>query len=267
MPGVSVKQLAGVLGVPVDRLLAQLTKAGLPMKSAEETVSDDQKAQLLSFLRDSHGTSKTASTPSKITLKRKSVSELKQSTTTGGRGAKTRTVSVEVRKKRTYVKRSVAIAEENERLKAEKEEKEKLLKAKEDLKKKLDKKYAATKYLVQKLKDEVRETAPAGEAAPVAGEPEVTAETQVAEAAPSAAAEEAAPKTPAKDKAEAEAADAKKGKKGKGKEFGEEGKGKKGKKRSDKQLARKMLDVEESVAEFEEEFVAADERNLRVNHR
>ena len=40
MPGVSVKQLASVLGVPVDRLLTQLSKAGLPMTSPEETVRD-----------------------------------------------------------------------------------------------------------------------------------------------------------------------------------------------------------------------------------
>ena len=116
MPGVSVKQLASVLGVPVDSLLAQLSKAGLPMTSPEETVSDDQKAQLLNFLRDSHGSSTTTAAPSKITLKRKSVSELKQPVTTG-RGVRSKTVSVEVRKKRTYVKRSVVIAEETERLK------------------------------------------------------------------------------------------------------------------------------------------------------
>jgi len=251
MPGVSVKQLASVLGVPVERLLAQLTKAGLPMTSAEETVSDDQKAQLLSFLRDSHGTSRTTSTPSKITLKRKSVSELKQPVTTG-RGVKSRTVSVEVRKKRTYVKRSVAIAEENERLKAEKEEKEKLLKAKEDLKKQLDSEK-------QKLKAEVVETAP-----------EVSAETETAQAEVAAVVAEAGtaapvvgevtPEAPVKEKsAEAESAEQKKSKKPKGREFEEEAKGKKGKKRSDKHMARVMLDAEESVAEFEEEFVAADE--------
>ncbi|WP_455219449.1 translation initiation factor IF-2 associated domain-containing protein, partial [Kaarinaea lacus] len=137
MPGVSVKQLASVLGVPVDRLLAQLSKAGLPMTSEEETVSDDQKAQLLNFLRDSHGSTQKTGAPSKITLKRKSVSELKQPVTTG-RGVRSKTVSVEVRKKRTYVKRSVVIAEEEERLKTEKEAKEKLLKAKEELKKKLE---------------------------------------------------------------------------------------------------------------------------------
>jgi len=248
MPGVSVKQLANVLGVPVERLLAQLTKAGLPMKSAEETVSDDQKAQLLSFLRDSHGTSRTTTTPSKITLKRKSVSELKQPVTTG-RGVKSRTVSVEVRKKRTYVKRSVAIAEENERLKAEKEEKEKLQKAKEEIKKRLDTEK-------QKLKAEVTEPVPEGADAIASAEPEV-AVTAVEAEAKAPVAEEAKPSAPEKE--EQESAEAKKAKKTKGREFEEESKGKKGKKRSDKHMARVMLDAEESVAEFEEEFVAEEE--------
>ena len=140
MAGVSVKQLATVLGVPVDRLLTQLSKAGLPMTSPEETVNDEQKAQLLNFLRSSHGTSaeSTTSEPSKITLKRKSVSELRQPVTAGGRGGRSKTVSVEVRKKRTYVKRSVALAEETERLKAEKLEKEKIQKAKAELKKQIE---------------------------------------------------------------------------------------------------------------------------------
>ena len=250
MPGVSVKQLASVLGVPVDRLLTQLTKAGLPMTNADETVSDDQKAQLLSFLRDSHGTSKTASTPSKITLKRKSVSELRQPATTG-RGTKSRTVSVEVRKKRTYVKRSVAIAEENERLKAEKEEKEKLIKAKEDLKKKLD----SEKQKVLKADAEAAEAEKAKKA-----------EEEASKAAQEAVAEEPAveaEKKPESDKtktaAQTETSDSKKPKKSKGKEFEDESKNKKGKKRSGKALAREMLDVEESVAEFEEEFVAEED--------
>ncbi|NOZ54233.1 MAG: translation initiation factor IF-2 [Gammaproteobacteria bacterium] len=140
MAGVSVKQLASVLGVPVDRLLTQLSKAGLSMTSAEETVSDEQKAQLLSFLRDTHGTKlgTSNSEPSKITLKRKSVSELRQSVTASGRGSRSKTVSVEVRKKRTYVKKSVVLAEETERLKNEKAEKEKLVKAKEELKQQIE---------------------------------------------------------------------------------------------------------------------------------
>lgn len=134
MPGVSVKQLANVLGVQVDRLLAQLNKAGMDMKDPESTVSDDQKVQLLNFLRDTHGiaTSESATgggsqEPKKITLRRKSVSELKQTVATPGRGqSRTKAVSVEVRKKRTYVKRSEIIAKEVERQQEEHQELEHL---------------------------------------------------------------------------------------------------------------------------------------------
>lgn len=129
MPGVSVKQLASVLGVTVDRLITQLNKAGVEKSKPDDTISDDQKVQLLNFLRDAHGEkAKTIglAEPKKITLTRKSVSELKQTVSSGRAGqSKTKTVNVEVRKQRTYVKRS-AIMEENERLKSEIEERERL---------------------------------------------------------------------------------------------------------------------------------------------
>ncbi|WP_455366172.1 translation initiation factor IF-2 [Kaarinaea lacus] len=238
MPGVSVKQLASVLGVPVDRLLTQLSKAGLPMTSAEETVSDDQKAQLLNFLRDSHGSTQKTLSTGKITLKRKSVSELKQPVTTG-RGARTKTVSVEVRKKRTYVKRSVMLAEETERLKSEKEAKEKLLKAKEELKKKIEGEK-------QKVIQAAEGAAVVAEEAAKVEQPavETTAETGVAVKAPAEPAKEIT----------SEVSEAKKGKKGKGKEYEEEeGKGKKAKKRGPKHLARELVD--EFETEYEEEIL------------
>ncbi|HEX7047222.1 MAG TPA: translation initiation factor IF-2 [Gammaproteobacteria bacterium] len=105
MAEVTVKQFADVLGVPVDRLLTQLGEAGLEVASADDSINDDQKMQLLSHLRRSHGKDGAAggNEPRKITLNRRSVSELKLA---GGQG-KAKTVSVEVRKKRTYVKRSV----------------------------------------------------------------------------------------------------------------------------------------------------------------
>lgn len=123
MAGVSVKQLAEVLSVPVDRLLSQLSKAGMPFETEDQTVSDEEKMRLLNFLRDTHGAAKSKTDePKKITLKRKTVSELKQS---GGAGKTTarggKTVNVEVRKKRTYMKRSEVVSEEAERLKEESE--------------------------------------------------------------------------------------------------------------------------------------------------
>ena len=120
MAGVSVKQLAEVLSVPVDRLLSQLSKAGMPFETEDQTVSDEEKMKLLNFLRDTHGgaTSKTDE-PKKITLKRKTVSELRQSGGAGKTTARGKTVNVEVRKKRTYMKRSEIVSEEAERLKDE----------------------------------------------------------------------------------------------------------------------------------------------------
>ncbi|MEJ2514496.1 MAG: translation initiation factor IF-2 [Gammaproteobacteria bacterium] len=115
MAEVTVAQFAEVLKVPVDRLLTQLEEAGIKVEGAEDTISDDAKLELLSHLRASHGGAPVAGpAPRKITLKRKSQSELRQG---GGRGATPRTVNVEVRRKRTYVKRDVL--EEQARKQAE----------------------------------------------------------------------------------------------------------------------------------------------------
>ncbi|MEM1187604.1 MAG: translation initiation factor IF-2 [Pseudomonadota bacterium] len=100
MAQVTVQQLAETVGAPVERLLAQMKDAGLPHKQAEESVSDEDKKTLLAFLKRSHGESEAA--PRRITLKRKTLSTLR-----AGSGAGKKTVNVEVRKKRTYVKREV----------------------------------------------------------------------------------------------------------------------------------------------------------------
>ncbi len=100
MAEVTVKQLAETVGAPADRLLQQMQEAGLPHSSPDETVTEEQKQTLLAFLKRSHGEKQV--TPSKITLKRKTVSTLR---TDRGRG---KAVAVEVRKKRTYVKRTPA---------------------------------------------------------------------------------------------------------------------------------------------------------------
>jgi len=118
MSDVTIKQLAKVLGMPVDRLLGQLAEAGMKFSDPEQIISSTEKVKLLGFLRRTHGKSEISpseaedSSPRQITLKRRKVSELKVATP-GGRGAaaSAKTVNVEVRAKRTYVKRSV-IAEE-----------------------------------------------------------------------------------------------------------------------------------------------------------
>ena len=106
MADVTVAQFAEVLKVPVDKLLAQLDEAGIKVKGSDDKISEDAKLELLTHLRRSHGqddTPATAAAPRRITLKRKSSSELRLS----GAQGRSRTVSVEVRKKRTYIKRDV----------------------------------------------------------------------------------------------------------------------------------------------------------------
>jgi translation initiation factor IF-2 len=98
MGQVTVKQLAEVVGASSERLLAQMREAGLPHTEAEQAVSDEDKQTLLTYLKQSHG--EPADAPKRITLKRKTISTLRTSASQGRK-----TVNVEVRKKRTYVKR------------------------------------------------------------------------------------------------------------------------------------------------------------------
>ena len=119
MSKVTVKQLSEVVGAPVERLLEQLKEAGIEAVSADAEITDEQKVKLLDHLRNSHG-KKTASTgKGKITLKRKTTSELKS----GG----SKTVNVEVRKKRTITK----VSESDDEKEKEKEEIQRLIAEKE----------------------------------------------------------------------------------------------------------------------------------------
>ena len=103
MADVTVSQFAEALKVPVDKLLAQLDQAGIAVSGADDFISEDAKLELLTHLRRSHGSGAGGSAPTRITLKRKTQSELKLASPQG----RARTVSVEVRVKRTYVKRDV----------------------------------------------------------------------------------------------------------------------------------------------------------------
>ncbi|MCQ4258579.1 translation initiation factor IF-2 [Stutzerimonas stutzeri] len=96
MTQVTVKELAQVVDTPVERLLQQMREAGLSHTSAEQVVTDNEKQALLAHLKSSHG-AKVAE-PSKITLQRKTTTKLKV--------GNSKTISVEVRKKKTFVKRS-----------------------------------------------------------------------------------------------------------------------------------------------------------------
>ncbi|HHJ4328262.1 TPA: translation initiation factor IF-2, partial [Klebsiella pneumoniae] len=98
MTQVTVKELAKTVDTPVERLLQQMAEAGLPHTSPEQAVTDSEKQTLLAHLKGGHGV--TLEEPRKITLQRKTTTTLKV--------AGSKTISVEVRKKKTYVKRSPA---------------------------------------------------------------------------------------------------------------------------------------------------------------
>ncbi len=133
MADLSINDLAKMVGVPVERLLEQIKEAGLPQTTPADTITNEQRSVLLAFLKSRHGDSSGADTaPRKITLKRKTVETLKTSDNQG----RSKSVNVEVRKKRTYVKRSVEEAQieaaEKERQLAEQKAKEEAeLKAKQ----------------------------------------------------------------------------------------------------------------------------------------
>jgi translation initiation factor IF-2 len=145
MADVTIAQFADVLKVPVEKLLAQLDQAGIEVSGSEDTISEDAKLELLTHLRRSHGQEDSLvadGAPRRITLRRKSLSELRLA----GAQGRSRTVNVEVRQKRTYIKRNVLEEqaqkeqeeldrkrkEEQDRLDAEKHEQERLKAEKEE---------------------------------------------------------------------------------------------------------------------------------------
>ncbi len=100
----TVAQLAAQLNRPTAALLEQLQSAGVRKKTPDDLVTEADKERLLEYLRSAHGTAAGAGERKKITLTRKSTSEIKQADASG----KARTIQVEVRKKRVFVKRDEA---------------------------------------------------------------------------------------------------------------------------------------------------------------
>ena len=112
MSEVTVGSLAKVLGMPVDKLMEQLVGAGMTFSGPDQVVSSTEKMKLLGFLRRTHGKDDKpaeAAAPKQITLKRRKVEEL-----TVSAGKARTTVAVEVRQKRTYVKRDTVEAPVND---------------------------------------------------------------------------------------------------------------------------------------------------------
>jgi len=180
MADVTVAQFAEVLKVPVEKLLSQLDDAGIRVEGAEDTISEDAKLELLTHLRRSHGQDDTSSpgAPRRITLRRKSQSELRLS----GAQGRSRTVNVEVRRKRTYIKRDVLEQEaqkkqealdrqrqeELEHVEAEKREQERLKAEKEEAERKAEE--AERLELEAKKQAEAEARKAAAEAAQAAAE-------------------------------------------------------------------------------------------------
>ncbi|MDR2924835.1 MAG: translation initiation factor IF-2 [Azoarcus sp.] len=97
MEGMSVTQFAGELNMPAAALLEQLKRAGVDKSDEQDLLTEQDKSRLLEYLRESHGSAKKG----KITVTRKHTSEIRSTDSTG----RARTVQVEVRKKRVFVKR------------------------------------------------------------------------------------------------------------------------------------------------------------------
>ena len=178
MTQVTVKELAKTVDTPVERLLQQMREAGLPHNNAEQVVTDSEKQALLAHLKGSHGD--RADEPRKITLQRKTTSTLKV--------AGSKTVSVEVRKKKTYVKR------DPEELEAERQ-------------RELEEQRAAEEAVRLKAEEEARQRAAEEEARRQADAARQAASSAPAAAAVAADAPRAAAPAPAAPVAAAPAAD------------------------------------------------------------
>ena len=105
MSTITIKHFAEQIGIDADRLVRQLNDAGVTGKTTEDSLTDEEKRQLLEFLKGG-GKAGQASAPAspgrgKITLRKKTTSEIQQTTKTGV----ARTVQVQTKRRRTFVKR------------------------------------------------------------------------------------------------------------------------------------------------------------------
>lgn len=154
MADVTVKALSKLIGAESETLIKQLNEAGVIVSKEDDLVSDEQKSMLLAYLKKSHGESESAE-PKRITLNRTKKTTLQ----VAGSAGRNKTVNVEVRKKRTYVKRSVLMekeAEEQARLQAIEDEKRAAIEAEE--------RAAAEKVVAEEAAREAAEKATADEA-------------------------------------------------------------------------------------------------------
>ncbi|NOQ76215.1 MAG: translation initiation factor IF-2 [Methylococcaceae bacterium] len=106
----TVKELAGIVGIPLDRLLEQMKEAGISAHKEADTITEDEKMSLLAHLRKRHGKDEASEAGTKkVVLKRRTVTSLKQGSAPG---KDTKTINIQVKKEKTYIKREDAMTEE-----------------------------------------------------------------------------------------------------------------------------------------------------------
>lgn len=204
MASTTVAQLAAELNRPAAALLEQLQSAGVKKASTDDTLSESDKERLLEFLRSAHGTA--SGERKKITLTRKSTSEIKQADSSG----RARTIQVEVRKKRTFVKRDdIAAPEEAAPVvdEAELRRREEEAQAQAELLRRQEEDLAEKRRLREEQEKREREAAEAraAEAARKAAEEAAAAALAAAAAKSEAKSKAAKPAEPAKPAKPAEA--------------------------------------------------------------
>ena len=127
MSTITIKNFAEQIGIEPERVVKQLNDAGISGKSVDDSLKDEEKRSLLDFLRGGGTTTAGSSVApagsrGKITLKKKTTSEIKQTSRTGI----ARTVHVQTKKRRTFVKREVLEQQEQERIALDQQEAERI---------------------------------------------------------------------------------------------------------------------------------------------
>jgi translation initiation factor IF-2 len=205
MSEITVKKLSEIVGAPVETLLQQMQDAGIHVTGADDSITDRQKLDLLEHIRQSSGAADTSAKSGKITLKKRSSNELKLA---GAAGKGSRTVNVEVRRKKTILRKNTTAApaaettassaepvtsnraeELSKELEAERQAREKVVIERREKDKKTDA-LAEAPEAVAEVVEPVAET-PAAPVEPVVATTEPVAEKPAAEEVPKA--EEAAP--------------------------------------------------------------------------
>jgi len=225
MSEVTVSQLASDVGIPVDRLLKQLSEAGVSKQSAEDNITEQEKMDLLNHLRRSHGKKESAggSGVRKIALKRKTTTELHQpasgrvtARSPAARAAKT--VSVEVRRKRTVTKPVGEDEVKQQELLRQAEEAKQALAEQAEQRRKVEEEADARRRAEEARREAEDDEKRKAEESQLAAEEELRRQAEEQARLEAAALQPAEPAQPPPDPAKATDRPAKKAKRGRGEE-------------------------------------------------